>query len=277
MDIYYEITIQSTDEILLALLTAFDFESFEEREDCIIGYINEHSFNEDVWNEIKEVAAPFTEDIRLQKIMPQNWNEIWEASFQPVMVDDFCVVRADFHPKMEGVKYDLLIQPKMAFGTGHHATTYMMMASMQDLDFQGKKVFDFGCGTGILAVLASKMGASEVVAIDIEQESYENTLENAFKNDVGTIQALCGDLTDLPSGQPFDIVLANINRNILLKYSTELTKLVNHDGCLVWSGVLSEDCQQVIKAFEGNGFSAEQLLHRDGWSCGKMKKTGISI
>jgi len=276
MDIYYEITIQSTDEILLALLTAFDFESFEEREDCIIGYINEHSFNDAVWEEIKEVAAPFTKDIRLQKIMPQNWNEIWEQSFQPVIVDDFCVVRADFHPKMEGIMYDLLIQPKMAFGTGHHATTYMMMASMRALDFQGKRVFDFGCGTGILAVLASKMGASEVIAIDIEQESYQNTIENAFKNAVDNIQALCSDLTDIPPDQPYDIVLANINRNILLKYTAELTNLVNHDGYLVWSGVLSEDSQQVIVAFEGIGFSMEQLLHRDGWSCGKMKKTGIS-
>jgi ribosomal protein L11 methyltransferase len=276
MDIYYEITIRSTDEILLALLTAFDFESFEEREDCIIGYMNEHSFNEAVWEEIKEVAAPFAQDIALQKVMPQNWNEIWEASFQPVIVDDFCVVRADFHPKMEGIMFDLLIQPKMAFGTGHHATTYMMMASMRALDFRRKRVFDFGCGTGILAVLASKMGAGEVIAIDIEQESYLNTLENALKNDVHNIQALCSDLTDLPTGEPFDIVLANINRNILLKYSSELTNLVNHDGYLLWSGVLSEDCQQVIEVFEESGFSLEQLLQKDGWSCGKMKKTGIS-
>jgi len=275
MDIYYEITVKSTDEILLGLLTSFDFESFEEREDCIVGYIHESAFNDEIWEQIKEVVIPFTNEITITKILPQNWNEIWEASFQPVIVDDFCIVRADFHPKMEEVTYDLLIHPKMAFGTGHHATTYMMMSLMRDLDFSEKIVLDFGCGTGILAILAAKMGANDIVAIDIEEESYQNTLENAVKNEVSTIQAFCGDLTKASPGK-YDVVLANINRNILLKYSFELADSIVPDGYLLWSGVLSEDVQQVVSEFERNGLFVEQLLHKDGWSCAKMKKTGIS-
>jgi ribosomal protein L11 methyltransferase len=275
MDTYYEITVKSTDEILLGLLTAFDFESFEEREDCIIGYMHERAFSDSIWNQIKEVARPFTNEIMVEKILPQNWNEIWEASFQPVIVDDFCAVRADFHPKMEDISYDLLIQPKMAFGTGHHATTYMMISSMRNIDFKDKSVFDFGCGTGILAILAAKMGASSVVAIDIEQESYQNTLENADKNEVHNIQVYCGDLNVAPVDK-YDILLANINRNILVKYASELANLIHSDGYLLWSGVLSEDAHQVSTEFEKYGFSSEQLLHKEGWSCGTIKKTGIS-
>lgn len=271
MGIYYSYVIHNTDEALLGLLTQFDFESFEENEDNITGYIHADILTEELKNDIASVIALFASQYEIIEIQPQNWNEVWESSFQPVVVGDFCQVRADFHPAQANIAYDLIINPKMAFGTGHHATTYMMINAMSSVDFTDKKVFDFGGGTGILAILASKLGAKTIDAIDIEEESYLNTIENCQVNHVTNVTSLCGDLAQAPDAQ-YDVILANINRNILVRYDKELSAKLNEGGYLLISGVLQEDKSIVTSAFEDAGLSSTQSQDREGWICATFTK-----
>ncbi len=271
MDLYYSYYIRSTDEVVLGLLSQFDFESFEEGDDHIIGYIKADALTPEVTEEISIILNDLSVAFTAEKVENQNWNAIWEASFQPVIVHHFCQIRADFHPALEDIKYDLVINPKMAFGTGHHATTYMMIDQMEGIDFEGKSVFDFGCGTGILAILASKLGADPIDAVDIETESYDNTIVNAEINHVSNITTYCGDIDAVPFVK-YDVLLANINRNILLKYTEDLVSRTHSDGHLLLSGILVDDADQVITAFEEHDFSHIKSLDRDGWKCILFKK-----
>lgn len=264
MEIYLAYTVQSTDEILMALLTQFEFESFEEHEDHFIGYIKKDDLSSADQDEINAIIKQFTPDFVVNEIEPQNWNEIWEASFHPVEVGDFCRIRADFHPKSTNVQYDLVINPKMAFGTGHHATTHMVISLMEGIDFQKKSVFDFGCGTGILAILASKLGANKIDALDIEQESYLNTIENAAINDVHNISTFEGDLSVMPASS-YDVILANINRNILIRYADDLCNMLEEGGKVVLSGVLTEDSKGVIETYEKKNLELVEMKEVDGW------------
>lgn len=264
MEIYYGITVYSTDEILMALLTQYEFESIEEHDEYFIMYVRSSTFDFNTRYEVEKLIQTNNVSYNIEEIQPQNWNAIWEASFQPVIVGDFCQVRADFHPPIADIQHDVIITPKMAFGTGHHATTYMMIEHMSEIDFHGKKVLDFGCGTGILAILASKCGAANIDAIDIEHESYLNTIENAEINDIENVVSIEGELDAAPSTK-YDIILANINRNILQKYSADLSSMLNPSGHLLISGILEEDSEQMIKTF-----TAEEIQHlkksaRDGW------------
>jgi ribosomal protein L11 methyltransferase len=271
MDIYFSYTIQCTDEALLGLLTQFDFESFEENEDHIVGYINESFHTNETKVDIQSVISKFTTDFQVDQILPQNWNAIWEESFQPVIVEEFCQIRADFHPANLNIKYDLVINPKMAFGTGHHATTYMMIKSMEGIDFKDKNVFDFGCGTGILAILASKLGAKDIDAIDIEEESYLNTIENSQINGVTNVTSMLGDMSDVPDRQ-YDIILANINRNILIRYSGDIIHKMKVNSILLLSGVLKEDISLVLDEYNQKGLSTVHSIEKDGWMCAMLNK-----
>lgn len=269
MEIYYGLKVKSTDEVLMALLTQYEFESFQEEDDHFIAYISKPNFDETVKSEVIEIILKFTTDYEIDEIQPKNWNELWEASFQPVVVRDFCQIRADFHPALADIQYDLVINPKMAFGTGHHATTHMMIDQMSSIDFTGKNVFDFGCGTGILAILASKLGAINIDALDIEHESFLNTIENSQINSVENVVAFEGDLEQAPN-KKYDIILANINRNILVKYADQLSKKLEDQGVFLFSGVLIDDKDIVLSSYESLGFKLETILDMDGWVCGKM-------
>ena len=180
---YTQVAIETTDagqhEILVALLADIGFEGFEETDDMVKAFIREEELNTTALNEIVgNLQLQYT----LLSIEQQNWNAQWESSFEPVIVEDFAAVRAAFHKPVSGVKYEIIITPKMSFGTGHHATTYLMMQQMSYIDFAGKKVFDFGTGTGVLAILAEKLGATKIDAIDIDEWSVENTNENILAN-----------------------------------------------------------------------------------------------
>lgn len=274
MKVYKSYTIQSNSEILLALLTAYPFESFEEHEGFMIAYIPEDKCDPKTHEEIQETISRFDIEYEVQVIQPQNWNALWEASFEPVLVDDFCVVRADFHDVPEDVKYDIIINPKMAFGTGHHETTYMMMSAMREVDMNGKSVFDYGCGTGVLAILASKMGSNPIDAIDIEEESYRNTLENAVFNHVDNINAYQSDLENFDANN-YDIILANINRNVLLNSAEELYGRLKNKGTILISGILEEDEELVLEKYIGTGFNKLLVFSRGNWKCLKLTKTVI--
>ena len=271
MKTYKSYTIQSNSEILLALLTIYPFESFEEHDGYMIAYIPEDECDEDTRDQIHNTITKFDVAYEVNTIEPQNWNALWEASFEPVIVDDFCVVRADFHKKPAGIQYDIVINPKMAFGTGHHETTYMMMAAMRGLEMKSKTIFDYGCGTGILAILASKMGCQSIDAIDIEEESYQNTLENATLNNVQNIVVSCSDLENFEA-KKYDTILANINRNVLLNSAEDLRERLNDGGTLLISGILDVDEELVSKKYVDVGFTIKEVFSKGYWRCIELSK-----
>jgi ribosomal protein L11 methyltransferase len=237
----------------------------------MIAYIPEDELTTDLAKEVDDVLNRFETSFTIETIEPQNWNALWESSFEPVIVDDFCVVRADFHDKMENVEHDIIINPKMAFGTGHHETTYMMMAAMRNINITNKTIFDYGCGTGVLAILASKLKSGDIDAIDIEEESYENTLENAQINNVSNINVSCATLESFDA-KVYDIILANINRNVLLNSSKELHNRLASDGVLLLSGILEEDEKLVTEKFIISGFKVEEVFSKGYWKCIMLSK-----
>jgi ribosomal protein L11 methyltransferase len=257
-------------DILTALLGGLPFESFEETETGLRCYIPEKKLTKRVDNQLVKLANQYGLSLSKQVIPAQNWNAIWKSNFQPIQVDNFVAVRADFHPDTEGVVFDLVINPKMAFGTGHHETTYMMMQLMQHMDFKGKKVLDYGCGTGILAILASKMGAVNLEAVDIEQPSYENTIENCAINSVDNVLSIHGVLSDVPS-RDFDVILANINRNVIMESLSELkSRLCTEGGILLISGFMDKDLEVMTTAVTTAGFTILETVQRGYWLCMKL-------
>lgn len=267
---YVEVCIRVADkmqsEILIAELAAAGFESFEEDGNILKGYIPADSFDN---AGLKNLMLQYNVVAEIQTIKQQNWNAQWENDFQPVKVGDFCTIRADFHEPDILAEYEIIITPKMSFGTGHHATTRLMIQQMQQIDFRGKKVLDFGTGTGVLAILAEKMGASEITAIDTDEWSYENTVENAGRNGAGKIYVKRGSL-ELVAGATYDVILANINRHILLQYMQGMVKLMQPGGIILMSGILEEDEQITISEAEKVFLKPVATLKEEKWICIKL-------
>ena len=251
---------------MLALLSELPFESFEEEDESLTGYIKEINFDDDIRRDFSEIVARFGVQHSVSEIENQNWNAVWEASFQPIKVGNFCMFRADFHPAVSGFDHDLIINPKMAFGTGHHATTFMMMEQMEPIDFNQKTVLDYGCGTGILAILASRLGAYAVDAVDIESESFQNTIENCTINGVDNVAAWCGTLEVVPM-RMYDIILANINRNVLMDTVDEMSDRLKPGGTLLISGILEADEDAILQSFGQSGLNPGKITSKDGWLC----------
>ena len=244
-------------DIFISELADLGAEGFEQTDTHLTAYFPENNFPA---YEVQQLlnGRVFT----IHTLEEKNWNEEWERNFQPVVVHDFCAVRADFHPPMQGVQHEIVITPKMSFGTGHHATTWMMMEQMSQLEFGDRKVFDFGTGTGILAILAEKLGASEVTAIDIDEWSVRNTEENLVRN--GCSRVAVAQSVEIPSRR-FDIILANINRNILLDYMERLSASLVPGGYILFSGLLEEDRDCINEAAEKAGFQLRQASGRNRW------------
>jgi ribosomal protein L11 methyltransferase len=262
---YYKLTINSTSEIILALIAdQFPLESIEEQESESIIYFEDSVLTESVKSDIHDFLKTNEVDGVWEAMQDQNWNEVWESNFQPVDVDDICRVRAEFHDTNPDVKYEIVIQPKMAFGTGHHQTTYMMLKDMFRLDFENKAVFDYGAGTGILAIFASMLKANHIDAVDIEEESYLNTIENAQRNNISNIKSIHGVLSDVPNIE-YDVILANINRNILIDSCEGLSHRLKSGGLILLSGILEADEEIVTSRFEDEGFTLDKQQSREGW------------
>jgi ribosomal protein L11 methyltransferase len=272
---YYAIEItppqysEEKNEIMIALLSDLPFDTFEETATGLKAFILEKDWNAEVEEQLVEISQMLDFSYQKTFIPYQNWNAVWESNFQPIKVDDFVGLRADFHPPTEGVVFDLVINPKMAFGTGHHETTYMVMQLMRDLDFKGKKVMDYGCGTGILAILASKLNAAVIEAVDIEEASYDNTIENSAINQVYNVLPFCGTLDAIPSTD-FDIILANINRNVILYSLSDLKNRLNKGGTLLISGFLKQDENILLDATKKEGFTHLETKHRGNWLSMKL-------
>jgi ribosomal protein L11 methyltransferase len=249
-------------DLLIAQLSELKYEGFEEQTDALIAYIPAVDFEEAA---LQAQLAPYGVTYTKETIGQTNWNALWESNFEPVQVDDFCGIRADFHPPFDPQpSYEIVITPKMAFGTGHHATTASMIKLMQGLDFNGKSVFDFGTGTGILAILAEMMGAATADAIDYDEWSVNNTLENVAANGMKKVKVWQADKLDAITGK-YDILLANINYNILLQFMGDMKNLVIPGGKLLLSGILPTDEENIAAAAVSKGFIQEGRIEKDNW------------
>lgn len=264
MENYLELTIRTSErqeqEVWVAKLAEIGFEGFEEQSDCLLAYGPESAVDLEEAKALLFEAKVFYEiDIKL----PKNWNEVWESSFEPVVVENFAGVRAAFHPPVPNVQYDLVITPKMSFGTGHHATTRLMIEQMQHLDFGQKKVIDFGTGTGVLAILASKMGAYSIEATDIDAWSIENALENAEVN--GCTNISFEQKADLENVGEANIFLANINKNILRQFAKTIGLKTAPGGFILLSGLLLDDESVIDYSFISIDIEKLSVKEKDGW------------
>lgn len=258
-------------EILLAFLNEMPFEAFEELESELHAYIpNTHDLPA-LERALADLQQRYPFRYEKGEIAAKNWNAEWEAGFQPVRVEQFCGIRADFHPLMQDVKHEIIINPRMAFGTGHHETTYMMIQLMREQPFQGAKVLDYGCGTGILAILASKLGAAVIDAVDIEAEAYQNTLDNCQINHVDNVQVYQGTLNHI-FDNGYQFILANINRNVIIDSLSVLHQKLDKRGTLLISGILKTDVPMLKPLLVELGFTVNEQLFRGNWACLQLLK-----
>lgn len=254
-------------EILIAQLADAGYEGFEEADNSLDAFINKKDFDKKLLKEISfKYQTPFTSE----KIVETNWNKIWESNFEPVIVEDYVAVRADFHNPITNTKFEIVITPKMSFGTGHHATTYMMIELMKDTDFTNKSVLDFGTGTGILAILAEKNGAEKVYAIDNDDWSIENAKENFQKNNCKQIRL--EKASDASSTLKFDIILANINKNVILENFEVLRDELKADGTLLLSGLLETDRDEILDKAKELNLKEKKCLIRNNWIAIQLSK-----
>ncbi|WP_282054428.1 50S ribosomal protein L11 methyltransferase [Maribacter luteus] len=256
--------LQPTSDILIAELGAIGFESFVEHETGIQAYIQKEDWQADMLQEVGILTNPdFSISYGFKEIEQENWNATWERNFNPITVDNECEVRAPFHEKSD-VTYDIVIEPKMSFGTGHHETTHMMLQFILAHDFKGKTVLDMGSGTGVLAILAEMRGAMSVDAIDIDNWCYLNAVENVERNNCKQIKVYEGDAS-LLKDQKYDVIIANINRNILLADIPEYAKCLTKGGQLFLSGFYKEDIPLISKKCSEYGLNFEKNLQKNNW------------
>lgn len=263
--------LQPGSEILIAQLGYAGFESFVETEDGVLAYIQKVEYSEAVLEEVQILGSDeFEISYTSQEIEQVNWNSEWEKNFNPIIVSNKCSVRAPFHEKPD-TEYDIVIEPKMSFGTGHHATTHMMLQHILKNEWAGKRVLDMGCGTGVLAILAEMKGATALDAIDIDNWCYLNTLENVERNNCKHINVYEGT-AEMLRDQEYDVVIANINRNILLEDIPTYSKRLVAGGKMFLSGFYTEDVEAIEKVCNENGLIFEEKLVEDNWTAASFVK-----
>jgi ribosomal protein L11 methyltransferase len=255
-------------EVLVALLGEAGYEMFEDFESGVRAYIRSSEFNPTIVNQIESGDFLNGQSIKceLKEIAGTNWNEVWESNFQPVLVGGKLLVRAEYHATMAEYPLELIVQPRMAFGTGHHATTYLMLEGLLKTDLKGKSVLDMGCGTGILAILASKLGASLIKAVDIDPNSVENTIVNCSVNDTTNIEVEEGTMASI-AFSTYDVLIANINRNIILADLSLYARSLAKGGVLFTSGYYVSDLPMITEAAIHNGLTLEHYSVKDDWCC----------
>ncbi len=263
----------SLNEVIIAWLGENDFDMFEERVDGLNAYITETNFDEANLHKVIASIPESQQNIRFETslIKDQNWNKKWESNFEPVDVAGKVYIRAPFHEHCGGYEHEIVIEPKMSFGTGHHATTTLMVKLMLDFDFIKMKVLDMGCGTGVLAILALQSGAADVTAIDIDEWAFANSIENCERNRATQILVQKGNV-ELIKGIHYDVILANINRNILLEDIPAYVEALNKNGALFLSGILTGDKEVIINRCIQSGLTYINEATQDNWLAIHFKK-----
>lgn len=252
--------------MLIAWLTDIGFEAFEEKEKCLKAFIPERDFDEmKLITVVRNINVPYTK----LPVKEKNWNTIWEQSFEPVMINNFCAIRAAFHLPVSGIQHEIIITPKMSFGTGHHATTYMMIEAMKDLTFTDKTILDFGTGTGVLAILAEKMGGFLIDAIDNDEWSINNAKENMQMNHCRNIDIR--NAGTLPDSGHYNIIMANINKHIIFQHMATMRKAILSDGIILLSGMLNTDLNDIKKAMQIHRFHLLGVQEKNNWICIQCK------
>lgn len=273
----YESPIEATiiSDVLASELGEIGFESFTESDDGMLAYVSDLLYNvETLQDKLKEfpldnVAIHFTQ----QLVESKDWNEEWEKNyFKPIRIGNECIIRASFHQPEPGYTYNIIIDPKMAFGTGNHETTYLMISEMLKLDQEGKDLLDMGCGTAVLAILAKMKHAAKVVGIDIDEWAYNNALENIRLNHTQDIQIIMGGAEQIPSFGQFDIIFANINRNILLTDIKHYTRCMKPGALLFMSGFYTEDIPAIETECKINGLKFISHTEKNNWVAVKTQK-----
>jgi ribosomal protein L11 methyltransferase len=267
LQIHFTPITETQSEILIAQLNEIGFDGFEEEANELKAFIPSANFDENLFNSIVDTnIIKYTKSI----IKKQNWNAIWEADFEPIEVaypyssKPFVYMRAGFHEAKEGYEYDIVVTPKMSFGTGHHATTFLMVQQMSQINFVGKTVIDFGTGTGVLAILADKMGAEHVLGIDCDDWSIENAEENAAINNCKNISLLKAE-TIPTQAEKVDIMLANINLNIISENILAIKNAVKPSATVLFSGIMLHDELNIINVIEKEGFIINEIFRKDNW------------
>lgn len=276
---YLEVSIALTPrnpwtEILTAELADNGFESFVETEEGILAYAQVElvDVNSPLKNTFLEENQTDVSVVIETKIIPQqNWNAVWESDFQPVEVEDYLTIVAPFHDRTKAKGMIIEILPKMSFGTGHHQTTWMMSKALFELEQIPAEVLDMGTGTGVLAFVAERLGAKHVVAVDIEDWSVENTLENGERNNCKSIEAICGDV-DVLNGRTFGLILANINKNVLKAHMSSYAEMLEQNGTLLLSGFFDSDVEELVTFAEQFGLMKRRILNKDNWAAIELKK-----
>ena len=262
LQIEFEINNAAEKEILIALLANAGFESFEETDKSLKAFIKEEGFTE---NPLQDILNIVPVNYAITVVPQQNWNAQWENSFEPIIVNEFVAIRASFHQPVKNVQHEIIITPKMSFGTGHHATTYMMIEQMQELDFTGKRVVDFGTGTGVLAILAEKMGAVSVDAIDYDEWSIENAVENTAANNCDKINLIKAQTIDV--GKVYDIILANINLNVIFENLAAIKAVSKKDTLILLSGFIKSDEILMSEALSAKDILQIKTIQKGEWIC----------
>jgi ribosomal protein L11 methyltransferase len=254
-------------DVLSALLDDNEYEGICEGETGLIAYISSDRFSENVLEIFREYLDNMgcRMDWKKEIFPEQNWNAVWESNFEPVIINEKCVIRAPFHESFANYPFCLTIEPKMSFGTGHHQTTRLMIEEMFHIDFNGRKILDIGCGTGVLGILAYKLGASEICCIDMDEWAIRNTAENIRRNNTPDIRVIQGDKNAIPA-EIFNIILANINRNILMDQLECYAKATIRGSQLIISGFLEEDIPALNHKMAECGFVQSVSRSLNGWS-----------
>ncbi|MBS4043907.1 MAG: 50S ribosomal protein L11 methyltransferase [Chitinophagaceae bacterium] len=268
---YLEIKIDSKQEelqeLLISQLAEIGFDGFQQEPNTLIAIIAENNFNE---NELTNILEPHHLSFSKQIILHQNWNAVWESNFQPISINKFVGIRANFHEPIGQVEHEIIITPKMSFGTGHHATTYSVMQLMENINFKNKTVFDFGTGTGILAILAEKLGASEILAIDYDDWCIENANENILNNQCCKIEILKSDTAQV--SKQFDVVIANINKNIIQDNFQNLHQTAKANATILLSGLLIADEEDILQLANKKKWKHQQTITKGDWIAIEFQK-----